>query len=143
MSGVIGMEENSYARKNTDQVTSLLLIIWLTKRPTKKLLGGPFLIYRPKSRSLSLGASLVSIDGSLKGDCSSSGPSNTTVPLTRLKPRTGTPPQTEARRARCVSTDPLSASVDSDWPPSTTVQSAQAARARRNRSVRPRAYLPR
>ncbi len=84
MSGVIGMEENSYARKNTDQVTSLLLIIWLTKRPTKKLLGGPFLIYRPKSRSLSLGASLVSIDGSLKGDCSSSGPSKSLLSMSMI-----------------------------------------------------------
>src|SRR5713226_2576650 len=68
---------------------------------------------------------------------------STTVPLKRFKLRTGTPPQTEARRARCVSTPPLSASVDSGWPPSTTVQSARAVPARTSQDGRPRACLPR
>src|SRR5712692_7155227 len=69
--------------------------------------------------------------------------SSTTVPLKRFKLRTGTPPQTEARRARCVSTHPLSASGDSGWPPSTTVQSARAVHARTSQYGRPRACLPR
>src|SRR5713226_2485161 len=68
---------------------------------------------------------------------------NTTVPLKRFKLRTGRPPQTEARRARCVSTPPLSASGDSGWPPSTTVQSARAVHARTSQYGRPRACLPR
>lgn len=41
---------------------------------------------------------------------------STTVPLSRLKPRTGMKPRTEARPARCAPTGPLCTSADSGWP---------------------------
>jgi hypothetical protein len=68
--------------------------------------------------------------------------SNTTVPLKRLKPRTETQAQLEARPARCLPIAPLSPSVDSDWPRSTKVRSAQAIHARTSQCERPTACLP-
>ena len=52
--------------------------------------------------------------------------SNTTVPLKRFKPKTGTQAQLEARPARSAPTSPLYTSVGTGWRPSTTVRSAQA-----------------
>src|SRR5712691_5501259 len=68
--------------------------------------------------------------------------SNTTVPLKRFKPKTGTKPQTEARPARYAPTGPLYTSVGNGWTPSTTARSAQAIHARTSQCELPTASLP-
>src|SRR5690349_1813514 len=68
--------------------------------------------------------------------------SNTTVPLTKFKPKTGTKAQMEARPARYAPTSPLYTSVGTGWRPSTTVRGAQAIHARTSQCARPTACLP-
>src|SRR5258708_5697961 len=68
--------------------------------------------------------------------------SNTTVPVKRFKPKTGTKPQMAARPARYVPQGPLYTSVGPGWTPSATAKSAGAVHARTSQCARPTASLP-